>query len=91
MEKQSTDNQVNPAGNNFSNGVKWYFKTSILVIALLSIGPLALPLLWFNPRLRRLSKIVMTIVILILTYLLVISFQSAWNSIMKAGYGSLSF
>ena len=48
---------------------KWYFKTSILVIALLSIGPLALPLLWFNPRYRPLTKIFWTVLVLVLTYL----------------------
>ena len=30
---------------------KWYFSTGTLVLALLSVGPLALPLLWFNPAL----------------------------------------
>lgn len=80
MEKQSADTKM-----------MWYFKTSVLVIALLSIGPLALPLLWFNPRLRRRNKIVITITVLILTYFLVVSFKNAWDMIMKSGYGDLSF
>lgn len=79
MEKQSTDTKL-----------KWYFKTSVLVIALLSIGPLALPLLWFNPHLHRRNKIVITIIVLVLTYFLVVSFRGAWDIIMKGGYSGLS-
>ena len=46
------------------------FKTSYLVIAFLCIGPFALPLLWLNPRFSKRSKIITTIIVLILTYLL---------------------
>lgn len=80
MEKQSADTKM-----------MWYFKTSVLVIALLSIGPLALPLLWFNPRFSNRNKIVITIIVLILTYFLVVLFKNAWDMIMKSGYGDLSF
>jgi len=47
---------------------KWYFKTSILVISILTIGPFALPLLWRNPRYSRLFKTITTVVILILSW-----------------------
>lgn len=49
---------------------KWYFRTSFLIVAFLGIGPLALPLLWFNPYLSRKSKLVTTGVIVIITYFL---------------------
>ena len=49
---------------------EWYFKTSVLVIAFLSAGPLALPLLWFNPRFSKQTKISLTLIVLILTYYL---------------------
>ena len=45
----------------------WYYKTSVLVIALLAVGPFALPLLWFNPRYSRTAKIVITLVVVILS------------------------
>ena len=51
---------------------KWYFKNYTLVIALLSIGPLALPLLWKNPRFSVKNKIILTTVVCVLTYLLYI-------------------
>lgn len=49
----------------------WYFKLSVLVIAFLCIGPFALPLLWFNPRYGNKVKIILSILIVILTFFLV--------------------
>ncbi|MCF7870224.1 MAG: zinc ribbon domain-containing protein [Candidatus Omnitrophica bacterium] len=46
----------------------WYFKTTWLVTAFLCIGPLALPLLWFNPYLSRKAKLIVTIIVVVLTY-----------------------
>ena len=48
--------------------VKWYFTKKALVIALLTVGPFALPLLWFNPRYSLMAKLIWTLVILGLTY-----------------------
>ena len=48
---------------------KWYFKTPFVVIAVGAVGPLALPLIWFHPRLTRKHKVLITIAVLILTYL----------------------
>ncbi len=53
---------------------KWYFSTSILVIAFLSIGPFALPLLWFNPNYSKAKKIIISGIVIILSYLLIKSF-----------------
>ena len=39
---------------------KWYFTTSAVVIALLCLGPLALPLVWLNPRYKIITKAVVT-------------------------------
>jgi hypothetical protein len=49
----------------------WYFKTSTLIVAFLCVGPLALPLLWFNPRYDNKVKIIASILIIILTFFLV--------------------
>jgi len=49
---------------------KWYFKTYWIVIVFLSVGPLVLPLVWINPRFSRGKKVIVTIVILILSYYL---------------------
>lgn len=49
---------------------KWYFLTSVIVIAILCVGPLALPLVWFNPRYKAVTKLVVTIAVIVLTILL---------------------
>ena len=48
---------------------KWYFNTSVIVIALLCIGPLALPMVWFNPRYKITVKLIVTIIVLLVTLL----------------------
>jgi len=48
---------------------KWYFSTSAVVIALLCIGPLALPLVWLNPRYKIITKLVFTALVIALTIL----------------------
>lgn len=42
---------------------KWYFSTFAVVIGLLSVGPFALPLVWLHPDYQRITKIILTIVI----------------------------
>lgn len=56
---------------------KWHQKTSTLVIAVLSVGPLALPLLWFNPRFSRNTKIIWTIIIIIASYFMFLQLKKS--------------
>ena len=51
---------------------KWYFKTYVFVIAILCVGPFALPLAWLNPRFSRKVKVAITLLVIILTYYLVV-------------------
>ena len=48
---------------------KWYFSTSSIVIALLCLGPLAIPLVWLNPRYKIVSKFVVTVIVIGVTIL----------------------
>jgi len=52
------------------DSLKWYFRKSYIIIALLCVGPLALPLIWWRPDTSRVWKIGLTIVILALSWLL---------------------
>ena len=61
---------------------KWYFKTHWLVVAFLCIGPLALPMLWFNPRFNKQNKIIITILILIVSYLLGVLFVNSMRTVI---------
>jgi predicted nucleic acid-binding Zn ribbon protein len=50
--------------------IPWYFGTSFIIIAVFSVGPLALPLIWWRPHTTRAWKIGLTIAILVLTWIL---------------------
>ena len=68
---------------------KWCFKTHIIVVAFLCVGPLALPLVWLNPRYSKTVKIVVSSIVLILSYYLIVMFVKSINSI-KTYYELLS-
>ena len=46
---------------------KWYFSTSAVVFALLCLGPFALPLVWLHPHYKITTKLVVTIIVIVLT------------------------
>jgi hypothetical protein len=56
----------------------WYFRTTFIVIAFLSVGPLALPLIWWHPQMSRAWKIGLTIGTLVLSWIL---FQATLESL----------
>jgi hypothetical protein len=49
---------------------KWYFKTYVLVIAFLCVGPFALPLVWINRTYSIKKKIMASLIIIFLTYII---------------------
>jgi predicted nucleic acid-binding Zn ribbon protein len=62
---------------------KWYFRTAFLVIVFLSVGPLALPLLWLSPRINKKAKIIISVIVIVLSYYLTIFFINSLKSISK--------
>ncbi|OGX03056.1 MAG: hypothetical protein A3G87_05280 [Omnitrophica bacterium RIFCSPLOWO2_12_FULL_50_11] len=64
-------------------GVPWYFKTSFLVVSLLAVGPIALPLLWFNPHYSGKFKWIVTIIVLVLTFILGVASAYAISAIVR--------
>lgn len=68
---------------------KWYFATGTVVLALLCLGPLALPLVWLNPRYKPLIKGVVTIIVLCVTvlclFLIVLAYQRILNQFTTLG------
>jgi len=60
---------------------KWYFRTSALIIAFLCFGPFMLPLVWFNPHLSRTAKIIISSVIIILSYFVGVNIYKSLKSI----------
>ncbi len=51
--------------------VPWLYRTSTIVIAVCCVGPLALPLLWLRPNTSLALKIVWSIVILAVSYIMI--------------------
>lgn len=52
------------------DALPWCFRTSTIVIAIGCVGPLALPLVWWRPKLAMGWKIGITIGILLLSWVL---------------------
>ena len=46
---------------------KWYYSTITAIIAVLAVGPFALPLVWRNPRYSFVTKLAVTVGIIGLT------------------------
>ena len=64
-------------------GVKWYFRRSFIILALCSVGPLALPLIWFRPDTPRAWKIGITVLTLVLSWILYKSTMESIKHIME--------
>ena len=60
---------------------KWYFKTSTIITAFLFAGPLALLFVWINPRLSPKTKIIISVIMVILTYYLWLLVANSLKSI----------
>ena len=59
--------------------IQWYFRKAFIIFALLTAGPLALPLVWWRPQTSLAWKIGLTIAILVLSWVL---FQATMESIL---------
>jgi hypothetical protein len=68
---------------------KWYFTTPSVVIALLCVGPLALPLVWFHPRYKPVTRLIITVIVLVVTvlctYLAATTYQKLLDQITALG------
>lgn len=53
--------------NDGASKEKWYFKKSALIVSLIVAGPMALPLLWANPRYSLAAKVLWSVLILAFT------------------------
>jgi len=61
----------------------WYYGTMFIVIAFCAVGPLALPLVWWHPKLKTEWKIGITIVTLIISVLLYLAMMKAFSVLME--------
>ena len=63
--------------------VPWYHNSSLIFIGFLIVGPFVLPMVWLNPSLKKSTKIILTIVILIATWFLGKAFVQALSSLKQ--------
>lgn len=68
---------------NGQQKTKWYHTTSTIVIALLTIGPFALPLIWSHPRYTLAVKAVLTVVAVGLSVWLFIVARNTYRTLME--------
>jgi hypothetical protein len=59
--------------------IPWYFRTAAIVIAVLCVGPLALPMIWWHPKMPAAWKIGLTAAILVLTWLSIEAARQLFN------------
>lgn len=50
--------------------IQWYFRKSFIIIAVCTVGPLALPLIWWRPQTTLAWKIGLTIGMLVISWIL---------------------
>jgi len=65
-------------GNDSSEKPPWYFSKSFIVFALCSVGPFALPLIWWRPKTSLPWKVGLTIIIMVVGWFL---YQATMESI----------
>ena len=61
----------------------WYFRTTFIVLAFCSVGPLALPMIWCRPQTSLAWKIGLTIVVLVLSWILYLIMLESIHSIQE--------
>ena len=61
----------------------WYYRTAFIALMLASVGPFALPLIWFRPRTSLVLKMVFTVAVLVLSWLLSKAFMQSLISIKQ--------
>ncbi len=62
---------------------KWYLRPQTLIVAFLCVGPLALPLVWINHRFNLKNKIIISAIIIILSYILGVMFVTSIKNIVE--------
>lgn len=61
---------------------RWYHSTITVIIAVLALGPFALPLVWRNPRYRLVTKLAVTVGIISLTVVLCYIMSAMYKNVL---------
>ena len=63
--------------------VKWYFRPVWVVMAILGLGPFALPLVLMSPALKKWQKAVLTVFLILFTVWFVKATMDIYNLVSK--------
>ena len=66
-----------------ADAVPWYFRTWSIIIGLGSVGPLALPMIWWHPRLNIGWKIAISVVTAIVTWMCIRTTVEAYQMLKE--------
>jgi hypothetical protein len=61
---------------------KWYYSTNVIIIAILCLGPLALPLVWINPRYKLITRAWVTVAVIVITLLACMLMGRLYSNLM---------
>ena len=73
---------MNDGSSEAGKKTNWLWTTRTLVIAILCVGPLALPLLWLNKRYSLMQKLLWTVILAGLTYYTAVFTMELLNKVM---------
>jgi uncharacterized membrane protein YvbJ len=62
---------------------KWYYSTSAVATSLICFGPLALPLVWWHPRYKIITKLAITVIVIALTIFFTYLLGRAYGELIK--------
>ena len=63
--------------------VKWFYRPVWVIVAILTAGPFALPLVWLSPKLDKWLKIFLTIAVLLITLWMVQAMVNIYHLLIK--------
>lgn len=66
-----------------TKSLPWYFRTPFIVLAVCSVGPLALPLIWWRPQTTRAWKVGLTLAILVSTWFLYLATMKTFHTLSQ--------
>lgn len=61
--------------------IKWYLRPATVIVAILCVGPFALPLVWMSPVFKNWAKAAITAAVIILTFWLARASVEALNTL----------
>ena len=63
--------------------VSWYFKPAAIALAIIAVGPLALPLIILSPAIKTWQKILLSVLLIVFTVWVTRVFMDVYADLMR--------